>query len=420
MNPGEFASGEPLSQRQEPAASERMERPVRVLFLNTRDRCGADVAVHLGLMRAFDRNRALPYILSNSQANDARAMERIYEEIPSLAYQFVPLGVPADKMAGMGKIGKIKTMAPLAKSLSAALRQIRRDKIDIIHATDRPRDAAFSTLLGRLSGTPNVVHMHSNCGEHLSRGTLWGFRYASAVFGVSEFTRQGLIALGLKPEKVFVAHNATDAGEFDPALFTESRATVRREWGIPREAPVVGIVARLIPWKGQRELIEALARLSAEFPDLHVMIVGEGGDRDTLRRHAEKRGVQQQVIFTGWHDDVRPLLASFDIFALPSYEEPFGLAITEAMAMQLPVIACHSGGVPEIITHGENGWLIEPRSAQELADAIRTLLTDRNLRETMAQKARQTVIERFSPERQASLVADLYTGLVKQKKGNKS
>ncbi|HEX5322835.1 MAG TPA: glycosyltransferase [Capsulimonadaceae bacterium] len=419
MKPGELAPNEPLFPRQEPAASAHSVGPVRVLFLNTRDQCGADVAVHLGLMHAFDRERALPYVLSNSQAVDAQAMARIYEEIPDLTHRFAPLGVPTEQLAAMSKLGKLKTMAPLAKSLGAALAQMRRDRIDIIHATDRPRDAAFSTLLARLSGKPNVVHMHSNCGDHLSQATLWGFRKASAVFAVSEYTRRELVALGLPEEKVFVVHNATDTREFGPDQCADSRDAVRREWGVPRDAPLVGIVARLIPWKGQRELIEAVARLSPNIPDLHLMIVGEGHDRDTLRRHAEKKGILQRVIFTGWHDDVRPLLASLDLFALPSYEEPFGLAITEAMAMQLSVIACNSGGVPEIITHGENGWLIAPRSAAELADAMRILLLDRRLRGSLATKARQTVVERFSPRRQADLVADLYSRLVIDKKGIK-
>lgn len=339
-------------------------------------------------------------------------MAPIFESIPNLRYSFASLGIPANRVAGAGKVAKLAAMAPVAGSLAAALRLIRREKIDIIHATDRPRDAVFSSLIARLAGKPNVVHMHSNCGDHLSRSTLWGFKSACAVFAVSEFTRKGLIEMGLPGAKVHVVHNATDTGHYDPALFAKNSVAVRRERGIGEDALVVGIVARLIPWKGQRELIDALALLLPDFPRLRLVIVGDGEDRENLCRLAREKDVAEKVIFTGWLNDVRPLLASLDLFALPSYEEPFGLAITEAMAMRLPVIACASGGVPEIITHGENGWLVPPRSVPELAGAIRHLLVNPELCRTIGANARKTVQERFSPSGQADLVTDLYTRLI--------
>lgn len=409
MKPGAL----PASEQEKPTKSPRREsgeRPIRVLFLNTRDWCGADVAVHLSLIRAFDRERTRPYLLSNSQAADHAAMERTCREIGDLSYRFAPLGVPADQLHG--KAAKIAAMGPVVKSLAGALALIRREKIDIIHATDRPRDAVFSTILGKLAGKPNVIHMHSNCGDHLSRETLWGFRNASAVLGVSEYTRQGLIEHGVARQKAFVAHNATDADYFNPEPFREIAIGTRREWNIPPAAPVIGIVGRLIPWKGQRELIEAVAKLRGDLPELRLVIVGEGEDRHALTKYAEEKGVGAQVIFAGWHDDVRPILASLDLFALPSYEEPFGLAITEAMAMELPVIACASGGVPEIITHGENGWLIPPRSSDAVAGAIKHLVANPGLCKSLAENARRTVADRFSPRAQAGRVADIYARLL--------
>lgn len=394
------------------AGSKEGTRRIRVLFLNTRDQCGADVAVHLQLMRAFDSERTSAYVLSNSQAEDSAQMAPIYASIPNIGYSFAPLGIPASRMSGRNKAAKLAAMAPVGRSLAHTLSLIRREKIDIIHATDRPRDAMFASLIGRLSGKPNVVHMHSNCGDHLSRATRWGFKNAAAAFAVSEFTRKGLVDLGLAQDRVHVVYNSTDTGYFDPALFAKSSVATRKELGISPDALVVGIVARLIPWKGQRELIDALALLLPDFPRLRLVIVGEGEDRETLRQRACEKDVAEQVVFTGWRDDVRPLLSTFDLFALPSYEEPFGLAITEAMAMRLPVIACASGGVPEIITHSENGWLVAPRSVPQLAQAIRNLLSDQELRRSLANNARRTVEERFSPRRQADLVSDLYARLV--------
>ena len=104
-------------------------------------------------------------------------------------------------------------------------------------------------------------------------------------------------------------------------------------------------------------------------------------------------------------------LAAMDVFALPSYEEPFGLAITEAMAMELPVIACSSGGVAEIITHGVDGWLVEPRSASAIATALAALADDNDLRRKIGTAARKTVTARFTPRAQADLASSLYARL---------
>jgi glycosyltransferase involved in cell wall biosynthesis len=168
------------------------------------------------------------------------------------------------------------------------------------------------------------------------------------------------------------------------------------------------------PWKGQYELIGAISRLRQTFPDLHLMILG--ADVPEMRADYEKRaregGIADRVHFGGFQKDVRPFLKEFDVFAHPSYGEPFGLSIVEAMAMRKPVIACDTGGVPEIITHGKDGWLVEERSAEAVAAALATLLNDGELRQRMGERARETVRERFSPRRQCVTVTQLYADLV--------
>ena len=394
-----------------PPQAERGE-PTRVLFLNTRDQCGADVAVHLSLIQSFDPQRTRPYLLSNSQATDADNLRAFCQRMPHLTSQFLPLGVPASQLAGQTKVGKVKALAPVLGSVLRAARWIRRWRIDLIHSTDRPRDAVLSTLLAKLTGTPNVIHMHSNAGPHLERTTVWGFQKATALFGVSEYTRQTLIQMGLPPEKIAVVHNATDPDHFDPSqIGTDTRMNIRQRLGIPVDAPVAGIVARVNPWKGQRELIEAVAALSRHYPDLYLLIIGSGEEEAPLRELVAERGLSERVLFVGQQADVRPYLSALDLFSLPSYEEPFGLAITEAMAMALPVIACHSGGVPEIITHGQDGWLVAPRSVGALRDAIHHLIADPERRQMIGLAARRRVQDSFLPSRQADRVSAIYASL---------
>jgi glycosyltransferase involved in cell wall biosynthesis len=247
-----------------------------------------------------------------------------------------------------------------------------------------------------MTGAVSVVHQHAPVSE-LSRPTLWGLRNATAIFAVSDFTKACLVELGLNAAKIHTVHNSVDTDYFDPDRKLDRRPPIREQFGIPDNAPLVGIAARMNPWKGQHELIGAVALLRDKFPDLHAMILGAD---------------VPEVHFGGFQKDVRPFLHQFDLFVHPSYGEPFGLAIVEAMAMRKPVVACGTGGVPEIITHGRDGWLVKERSAEAVATAITTLLPDDQLCRQLGARARQTVRDRFTPRQQCAVVAQRYSSLI--------
>jgi len=387
--------------------------PTRLLFLNSRDQCGADVAVHLELMRSFDPDEVAIHVISNSEAADVLDMRKRLGALPDVTSTFMPLGKPASALADRSKLGKTLSYCPALASLAKAAVYVRKHRIQVIHSTDRPRDASFASLLGRMTGAVSVVHMHAHVSD-LSRPTVWGMRNATAILAVSESTRRNLIDLGLEAKKIYTVHNAVDADFFDPDAQVALSPSIREQFRIPREAPLAGIAARMNPWKGQIELIDAAVLLRERFPDLHVMILG--ADVPEMRKEYEKRaragGVIDRIHFGGYQQDVRPFLQEFDLFVHPSYGEPFGLSIVEAMAMRKPVIACNSGGVPEIITHGTDGWLVEERCAEAVAAGIGTLLDNRELRIKMGERARETVSRRFTPRQQAAAVAELYAQLV--------
>jgi glycosyltransferase involved in cell wall biosynthesis len=386
---------------------------IRLLFLNTRDQCGADVAVHLMLMTNFAAHEAEVFVMSNSEATDADDMRIRLAGLPRVASTFVPLGMPAAALSRKGKLGRALAYGPSAASLVKVAAFVRRHRIQVIHATDRPRDASYVSLLGYMTGAVSVVHMHAPVSE-LSRPTLWGLRNADAIFSVSDFTRGCLVGLGLSADKIHTIHNSVDAAHFDPDKRLAGDASVRARFGIPENARIVGIAARMNPWKGQHELIGAVALLRETFPDLHVMILGANVPevRADLEKRAREGGIADRVHFGGYQQDVRPFLHEFDLFVHPSYGEPFGLSIVEAMSMRKPVIACNTGGVPEIITHGRDGWLVEERSTEAVATAITTLLNDGELCRQLGARARETVRDRFSPRQQCAAVAQRYASLV--------
>ncbi len=393
--------------------------PVRVLFLNTRDNCGADVAVHLTLMNNFTSDEAEVFVLSNSEAADAEEMRTRFAAMPHVSSTFLPLGKPAEALANRSTLSKALAYGPSAASLAKAAAFVRRNRIQIIHATDRPRDASYASLLGLMTRTAAVVHMHSHLGDYHTRPTLWGIRNAGAIFAISDYIRTGLGHVGFALDKIHTIYNAVDTDYFDPRIELDRRRTLRREFGISEQAPLVGIAARMNPWKGQRELIGAASLLREKHPDLHVMILGS--DVPEVRADFEKRaaegGIADRVHFGGYQKDIRPFLQEFDLFVHPSYGEPFGLSIVEAMAMQKPVIACETGGVPEIITHLKDGWLVEERSDEAVATAITTLLNNPKLRQQLSERARETVRTRFQPRQQSAAVARRYASLVSAAEG---
>jgi glycosyltransferase involved in cell wall biosynthesis len=390
-----------------------LDMPIRLLFLNTRDDCGADVAVHLTLMRHFASEEVEVFVISNSEAADAEDMRVRLAGMPHVASTFLPLGKPAGTLSKKNKLGKALAYGPSLLSIGRVAAFIRRHRIQVIHATDRPRDASYVSLLGSLTGAISVVHMHAPPAG-LTGPTMWGMRRATAIFAVSDFIRIQLIRMGLRADKIYTIHNAVDAEYFDPDKHFASRASIREQFGIPQNAPVIGIAARMNPWKGHYELIGAASRLRLAFPHLHVIILGANVPemRADFENRAREGGIADRVHFGGFQKDVRPFLQELDLFVHPSYGEPFGLSIVEAMAMRKPVIACASGGVPEIITHGQDGLLVQERSAEAVANAITTLLNDADLCRQMGARARETVRDRFTPRQQSAAVTDRYASLI--------
>jgi glycosyltransferase involved in cell wall biosynthesis len=365
------------------------------------------------LMTNFAAGEVEVFVMSNSEATDAGDMRIRLAGLPHVTSRFLPLGKPAAALSRKGKLGKALAYGPSAASLLKVAAFVRRHGIQVIHATDRPRDASYVSLLGYMTGAVSVVHMHAPVSE-LSRPTLWGLRNATAIFAVSDFTRGCLADLGLSADKIHTIHNSVDTDHFDPDTRPAGGASIRERFGIPANARIVGIAARMNPWKGQHELIGAVSLLRETFPDLHVMILGANVPevRADFEKRAREGGIADRVHFGGYQQDVRPFLHEFALFVHPSYGEPFGLAIAEAMAMRKPVIACNTGGVPEIITHGRDGWLVEERSAEAVATAITTLLNDGELCRQLGTRARETVRDRFSPRQQCAAVTQRYARLI--------
>lgn len=206
------------------------------------------------------------------------------------------------------------------------------------------------------------------------------------------------------PGKVRVVHNGIDLTAFNPR---RDGTPFRRRHRIPTGIPLVGMVGRLRPWKGQHRFIEMADLVRRQHPNAQFVIVGGspfGVDDDYpnhLQQMTAERGLHDQLIFTGHLDDVEPALAAMDLFVHPGDPEPFGLVNVEAMAMALPVAAFAHGALPEIVIDGETGRLVPPGDVSALATAVSHLLHHPEERRQLGAAGRACAVARFGIHRVA-------------------
>jgi len=274
-------------------------------------------------------------------------------------------------------------------------RQIQRiaeeRRIDIVHAQHRTA-GYFAEWLWRKRRVPYVVTVHDPWHRTPLKKRHGGlFR---RVIAVSDFLRQLLIRdFHFPPERVRTIRNGVDPSRF-VGVTREQGASLRAQYGIAPEEVVLSQVGRISRAKGQHDLIEALALLPSDL-NYRCLIVGEGSARPRLERLALRRGLEGKVLFCGFRADIPVVFAGTDVMLLPSCREPFGLAVVEAMLSHVAVIAANAGGVPEIITHGQDGLLFEAGDVRALAAHIERLVKDAELRHRLAEAGCATAHAQF-------------------------
>jgi glycosyltransferase involved in cell wall biosynthesis len=186
----------------------------------------------------------------------------------------------------------------------------------------------------------------------------------------------------------------------------------RAALGLSESDRVVVSVGRFVAYKGYEDLLDATAILHRQDTGVHWVLVGDGELRSDLVRQSEKLGMSHHVHFMGWMEDIRETLALADVFVLPSHGEHFGRVLIEAMAMEKAVVATDSGGVPEIVSHGETGWLVEAGHPDRLAQAVGRLLCDGTEARQFGESGRRVVENRFSLQGHVHHVQSLYQELM--------
>ena len=248
----------------------------------------------------------------------------------------------------------------------------------------------------------DVTTRLSDACVHITHATLQSFRD----------TTPALLQRGVLRRMI---PNGIDARRVAEAAANTDRRAKRASLGVPEDAVVIGNVGRLADQKGQEYLIRAMPEVIAKEPRAHLVIVGWGPLEAELRALTKQLGIEARVTFAGKRLDVDELLGTFDVFAFSSVHEGQGIAILEAMAASLPLVATAVDGIPDMVKHEETGLLVPSRDPGALAAAILRLREDRALAERTTAAAKKLVFDRFSIEAAAQAYDDLYEELLAKK-----
>ena len=303
-------------------------------------------------------------------------------------------------------------------------RLIKRRDIQICHTV--MAFATTSATVALVSKGLNIPHIHEEPGI----GTKTGYfavdliaatydlaicrfimRSAKKVIVLSKSQADRPLRLGANARKIVVIPSGVDCSLFNPNRpeVIKRAQTIRDKIG-RGDATVVGYVGRLVPVKGVKYLLLAMKEVQQEFPDTHLLIVGEGFQKAELEGIAQTLGISAD--FVGWKKNALAYYAAFDVFVLPSVQEGLSHSLLEAMAMKKPVIATSVGGNIDVIRNGKNGFLVPPCNPKLLSSSIKKLINDSKLREKMGTLNRKVVEKKFSWENTVSKFEDLYRSLL--------
>jgi glycosyltransferase involved in cell wall biosynthesis len=217
------------------------------------------------------------------------------------------------------------------------------------------------------------------------------------VLPMSRQIRQSLEKGRVLPERLRVLHSGVDLG---PVPDHEDGREIRRRFGIPAEALVLGTVANLFARKGYDVMLRALPAILTSAPQVRYLIVGSGDAayEKHLRALVGRLGLERHVQFAGFQPSVYPCLGAMDIYVHPALMEGFGIAVLEAMAMRKPVVATTAGGLPELVQNGETGILVPPGDSDALARAVSSLLPDSARCRQLGEAGRARVAAHFTVE----------------------
>jgi len=379
--------------------SEAIQRK-RVLYINHEVECGGAEHSLLELLRGLDRDKFEPHLVCSMEGpltDHARALGAHVHLVPMLF---------------QGRFGKLWGIFRAGLKIR---RLIKQAGIQLVH-TNSMIAGYCGVFAAKLCQVPTIWHVRDIGYPEAAKKIC---TQAERLVTNSQATADSLGVPAQLADRVHVVYNgvAPDFFEQEP-----SHQDVRAELNVASHEKLVGIFARLDPWKGHADLITATKKILQAQPDTTVVVVGdtlfEGsrsrhqGYRESLEQLARTHGVWGKVRFLGHRGDIPRLMAAMDVIVQPySSPEPFGRAIAEAQAIGVPVIGSAMGGIPELIEDGSTGMLFPAGNSKSLGDQVVRILGDPALASRLRSGGRKRAGERFTRQRYVQAIESIYEDL---------
>ena len=388
---------------------------------------GGSLTGMLELLRGLDRSRISPTVVLYEAKSGVEKLRT--NGVPVVVFSKHRIA-KEHALQRSGAYAKAKNVGPvsrvlgflrttgtfLVETLPAAfrLRRIFAASIpDVVYVCNGFRGNADAIVAARLLGVPCVVHAKGF--DKFSWVERWLSAGVACCVSMTQAIEDHCKAGGMRPGRFEVIYDGLDLQAFQAR---RSEGEVRRELGLREGAEVVGVVANIQEWKGQKILVEALSLLQEKRPMLVALLVGgihrSGAAYAALVRGlAEDCGLTDRVFWTGPRPDVADLMNAMDVVVHTSVRgEPFGRVIIEGMAVGKPVVATRAGGVPEFVHDGQDAVLVEPGDAAALAACLDRLLDSPSERERLSKGALESV-ERFALARHVERMTDVFESIVR-------
>ena len=383
---------------------------MKILFYNHTSQVSGAERVLLLILSRLNRGRFEAVLVCPSAGQlqkEAQALNVLCADVDQLNARFT---------------WRIDALTRYFASFVLAIRQVRarvrEHQPDLIHANSVRAGLVISAATIGLR-TPIVWHVHDLLPKHPLSTCIRLFallrpplRIVVVANAAAERFKGKLLRRFPLRVKVAVVYNAIEIAKPRP---TSTNVSIRKELRIRSSDRLIGIVGNLSPVKGQLELIRAFAETRKRIPNLALLIIGSAlfnrsdGYQKQLSAEVRMLGLEPYVRFLGQRNDVAAIMGALDLLVMNSRSEAFPLVALEGMAAGVPVLATAVGGLPELITHGKNGWLVPFGDEEKLVDGIATILERADLSTGFAMYARQHVTRNFPVHKFISRLEAIYT-----------
>ena len=367
-----------------------MNKPVRLMQITHDLAIGGLQQVVVNLCRTIDRDKFHITVLC------LRALGPLAQEIEQLGIKVILL---PQKEQGTDYFSFLK----VAKIL-------RTERIQVIHSHNT-QPLVDGTLGALFSGKKKKI-IHTDHARQFPDQKRYMFAewcmslFVYKMVGVSEQTTANLRKYEkISAKKLMTIENGIDGNRFNISIDTEAK---RKELGGPADGPVIGVISRLEKVKGITYLLQAMPEILKKYPQLTLLIVGDGSERGALEKESTHLGIQDSVVFTGSRFDIPEILQVLDVYALPSLSEGLPLGLLEAMAAGCPVIASCVGGIPKVVRNNVTAILVEPKNIKVLEHSVPELLSNKALQKVISGAAMKKFNKHFSAQKMTDNYSELY------------